>query len=488
MAADRSVKFEKDAHGNVVVTGDNNHVYVFSAPPPEEVLRALETGKLKPEDVPEAVPQPTLTLRISFADEKRESWTVTVTSSPTREHAVPVPWKTEGNFGFFLETFWKLTADAIQSDDQRGSLYAAAVALGAALRNVLTEADANLLIARARGDGPPPFLVIESDDDLILALPWELIRLEDDWTVRNGRLDIARTVPAEGAPHLEPPTHPVSLLVNVSAPAGSGLNYEVESYHVTRALHDHVGVRVNEMGELDDLVRGLAGDDPPTGVHFSGHGGHGTLTFEDEFGKERQVPVEELLTEINQAAPNRKPRFFYLACCHGNTPPSLHEKDPKKTGNVSSTAAQLHRGGVAQIVAHFGPVYDALSTNAETAFYREIAKGRRTRDAVRAARTAMALPYHPTAREVQREVDGGDPDGVSPFAWAQLVFYHRGPDYPLGLEITRKYADAVRAQVARRVEDAFPGARTQVLRAGFIGRRTELHALRRDLKEDKHIH
>ena len=50
----------------------------------------------------------------------------------------------------------------------------------------------------------------------------------------------------------------MSLLVNVSAPAGSGLDYERESYFIVRALHEHLGVVVNEMGEVDDLIDGPA--------------------------------------------------------------------------------------------------------------------------------------------------------------------------------------------------------------------------------------
>ena len=88
----------------------------------------------------------------------------------------------------------------------------------------------------------------------------------------------------------------MTLLVNISAPEKSGLNYETESYYISRALHDHVGVVVNEMGELEDLLTGLQSEPPPLGVHFSGHGGPGILLFEDAEGGECPVPLTSCST------------------------------------------------------------------------------------------------------------------------------------------------------------------------------------------------
>jgi len=82
-------------------------------------------------------------------------------------------------------------------------------------------------------------LVIESDDDRILALPWELIRVDERFAVHDGRLDVARSVPSGNAPLLAQPAAPFSLLVNISAPEESGLDYERESYAIVRALHEH---------------------------------------------------------------------------------------------------------------------------------------------------------------------------------------------------------------------------------------------------------
>ena len=65
-----------------------------------------------------------------------------------------------------------------------------------------------------------------------------------------------------------------------------------------------------------------------------------------------------------------------------------------------------------------------------------------------------------------------------PFAWAQLVFYHRGPEWPLSIKTApgrRKLSTAL-----KRNFEGFGDRR--VLRAGFIGRRTEQHRIRSRLR------
>ncbi|MCX6375491.1 MAG: hypothetical protein NTU88_05570, partial [Armatimonadetes bacterium] len=82
-------------------------------------------------------------------------------------------------------------------------------------------------------------LTISAEHPAVLALPWELLRLENDWAVKGGRLDVARCVPNEYAARLQPPAEPARVYVNVCAPESAGaarLNYEKESYRIIRAL------------------------------------------------------------------------------------------------------------------------------------------------------------------------------------------------------------------------------------------------------------
>ena len=91
---------------------------------------------------------------------------------------------------------------------------------------------------------------------------------------------------------------------------------------------------------------------------------------------------------MKSEAPGRFPRFFYLASCHGVTPVRTADEatvEGADTPVVTASASQLHREGVAQVVGYYGPVLEELSTRAEEAFYSEVADGRLTRDAVRAA-------------------------------------------------------------------------------------------------------
>src|SRR5262249_57320148 len=100
---------------------------------------------------------------------------------------------------------------------------------------------------------------------------------------------------------------------------------------------------------------------------------------------------------------------------------------------VESLAAGLHREGVTQVVAYSGPILDVLSTEAEVALYTAIAGGQTTRFALRLAREALIRPVE-TTRSSYRHADAGALQAVRqshPFAWSQLVLYHRGPDHPL---------------------------------------------------------
>src|SRR5580693_5427415 len=90
-------------------------------------------------------------------------------------------------------------------------------------------------------------------------------------------------------------------------------------------------------------------------------------------GVRERSQIGELLTEIRRRAPDRVPRFLYLACCHGGDPVALNGD----RRGLPATATALHRDGITQVVAYFGPVLDDLSTRAERAFYADLADGQR---------------------------------------------------------------------------------------------------------------
>jgi tetratricopeptide (TPR) repeat protein len=356
-----------------------------------------------------------------------------------------------------LRTFRRLVRTPVGDGPDRADLARAAEAVGRALYGLLFDEAGRERLRQALAPGDRALLHLCAGDDDLLALPWELLHDGDAFLVRDGRLDLVRTTPdgvAEAA-LLRPPEGPFRLVVNVSAPVGvPGLSYEDESYRLALALTERCPMTVAELGTLDDLAA-TAARVGPTGVHFSGHGGPGLLVFEDDDGEASEVPVAELAERLRREMPNgRLPPFFYLACCHGND---------GDDGGAELSAARLHRAGVAQVVGYSGPIADVLSTRAEVALYGALAAGHATRHAVRAARNAL-LRW----------------DGEAfPFAWSQLVLYHRGPDHPLGTAV------AAGRQAESPPRRTFDGrGRRRVLKTGFIGRRRELHRVRRHLLRD----
>jgi len=110
--------------------------------------------------------------------------------------------------------------------------------------------------------------------------------------------------------------------------------------------------------------------------------------------------------------------------------------------------------------------------------------GRRTREAIGAARRVLADPATMPVHEGRRH---GGPEALTggpvPFAWALLVLYHRGLDHPLAPPGEARPASGA-GGVQREERPVRPGAKTEELVHGFIGRRRELHRLRRELRGD----
>lgn len=416
-----------------------------------------------------------------------------ITDPTGKTRQVKPPWRIDNAFGVALLLFKQLTQKAITTDADRAELFTHGRALGHAMFELLFGTDdCRALLDKAMiPGGHRPLVTIRSDDDVLLSLPWELLHHDNSFLVRDARLDMARSTlaPVGSDGLLKEPTDYFKLVVNVSAPEGGGLNYEAESYRITRALSQHCQLVPTELGTLDDLVE-TAKRAAPTGIHFSGHGSPGRLQFENDEGQGETVPVSGIMDRLRKSLPDGTlPSFFYLASCHGNEP-----ADPEKGESGSeSSAALLHREGVAQVVGYYGPIADELSTLAEEALYAAIAEGRTTRYAVRQARAALAAPFwgpdqkHRPGRPPEspaRKADGATAVSSHPFGWAQLVFYHRGPDRPLSRPIP---ADATR-RLEQTLKRTFEGTgKRKILSTGFIGRRTELHRIRRRLRRGDRV-
>ena len=410
---------------------------------------------------------------------------------------VPLPWKADASFGVAHLEFGKLCREALTEAADRADLFRHARVLGSALFEMLFDPeDAKRLAKFLTPDRARPVVQVRSDDDLLLSLPWELLHHGDEFLVRQGRIDLVRTTPTEvaGETLLHAPTTPFKLVVNVSSPEDSHLSYEAESYRITLATAERCPMVPTELGTLDDLLETVYAEEP-TGIHFSGHGMPGALQFEDDEGRDDTVEVGKVIKSLRQKLPDgrRLPPFFYLASCHGNDPSAPGDGDP----GAPSAAVQLHKAGVTEVVGYFGPIVDELSTRAEETIYEAIAEGRCTRDAVRLARERLTHPFHkpdaghrpnPTRSDTKAAVaeqpgTAEAPVDTHPFAWSQLVFYRRGPEWPLSIAMP-----AGKRHISRALERRFEGfGDRKVLKAGFIGRRLEQHKIRRRIRRGDRV-
>ena len=263
---------------------------------------------------------------------------VTGPDGTTRE--LTPPWRDAENVDRFTAArlgFRQRTDDAITSGAEHADLVRHATALGDFLFGMLFDEDAIRRLERATLSGyPRPLITLRSADDVLLSLPWELLHHDGSFLVRGGRVDLARSTPDDVGPGALVPEPPdvFKLVVNVSAPAGSGLDYEGEAYRITRALAESVELTPTELGTVEDLIE-TAKRVRPAGLHFSGHGAPGRLQFEDDEGRSHDVDVAELAAELKRRVPGGLPPFFYLASCHGNEP-AVPEKG--KSASESSAA------------------------------------------------------------------------------------------------------------------------------------------------------
>jgi tetratricopeptide (TPR) repeat protein len=407
--------------------------------------------------------------------------------------------------------------------DERGQLTAAAAVAAAGLRALAASvgdrmtaallspaARAALAAAVRAGIGGEPHLLplrvrtaaggetAEMRADRALALPWELLRLDGRFPVEDGTLDLAREAVLAGVAGLKDPDQPLAIVACCAAPVdATDLDSELEMYRLWRALGrgaDERRLLVTDLGTLDELAGTVERVHPPV-VHWSGHGRPGVLLFEDEAALAHPVPVGELVRRLRDTGP--LPRLLYLSTCHGATAGAgAGARGPAGGGQrmvdaalgreptAPSTAASLHRAGLPQVVAYFGPVGDRQATRGAAAFYAALAGGSKARQALRRARRVSSTPH----------LDHGRPTHVYPLGWAQLALYHRGADVATALAIAaggppvdleedrrRDFEQLSRRGGSDRVE----GIRgVQRLRFGFVGRRKErAEALRRWRRE-----
>lgn len=250
----------------VMTENDWNHIK-------EEDRKLLEKSNIKPvfvenyDHIPYLIsnlvknivpPSLNLHFTISSAEDK---WIIKSDAGPDRE--VDVPWRTDSNFAVSLMEFTNMADKPVTKDKERQELNASAVRLGDALGKALLAADDRKRINDAIGH-ETPLVTVKSDDDIILSLPWELVRMDNQFILREGRIDLVRSISAlsNEPKELPPPDRYMSLVMNVSAPEGhriGSLNFEDENYRILRALHEYTDITFTDLGTLDDMTDMICG-------------------------------------------------------------------------------------------------------------------------------------------------------------------------------------------------------------------------------------
>ncbi len=383
--------------------------------------------------------------------------------------------------------------------------------VGRALTDMLSPAaQQKLAQAVATGLGAvPPLLHVRvhagtsaaerQEADRLLGLPWELVLVDGQFPVERGTLDVAREAVMGDAPGLTPPDRPLSVVAAVSAPVdASRLDHEGECYRLWLAMGaEERRLHLTDTGTLEAMFEAMERTKPAV-LHFTGHGEPGALLFEDDEACQVTVPVRTLVDGLRLRA---MPRLAFLASCHGasvargealraargeaapdakgDAAPAEREVTPEALpagvsiaeDPVWSSAAELQREGIPQVVGWFGPVGDAQSTRAEEVFYGALVQGKTARQAVREARHAGRQPLR----------SHGQPRTIYPLGWAQLALYHRGPDEPTALPASAAPAPArERERVGGRLDVSRGPVGVEQLKFGFVGRRsTRAEVLRR---------
>jgi hypothetical protein len=144
MAGAQDIEIGGDAKGSPFVSGRENTVqisyttYAFygAGERAPELIEKLKSGALKPADIPEAVPLPTLILELAFLDREHREWRVTVhrpsDNGEPETRNLPTPWQAEPSFAAALDGFWHLSRRALENEDEARQLDGHARLLGEA--------------------------------------------------------------------------------------------------------------------------------------------------------------------------------------------------------------------------------------------------------------------------------------------------------------------------------------------------------------------
>ena len=358
---------------------------------------------------------------------------------------------------------------------ERGALESGMVELGRALRSFCLPGDAGEVLASlvdGCGVGTTVEVCFESDDPLLLGLPFEALRLPDDRLLATHPSVVLFRRPAglvadENRPLL---AGPLKILVAVGAPdeehsGAAVLDQERELQNILDAVaiaqrHENVAVRILEVGHPELIGAALEADAYHV-LHVSCHGMPGALELEDEDGRAVRTTAAELLEPIRRTG--RPVPLVLLNSCHGGV----------RGTDTASFAEALLRAGVPAVLAMQTTVSDPYATRLAGAFYRHLASMEPPLPS-----RALAEARKELERERQEALRRGAPLAETQPEYATAGLYVAGEERPLA-----DFALDKQPLVRRPVYEV-AGPVPQLRIDDLIGRRRELRETLRTLRDE----
>lgn len=294
--------------------------------------------------------------------------------------------------------------------------------------------------------------------------PFELIAKSNEFLLLK-YVHLVRRVSDRGIERkISPLDRPLKLLFMACSPVdvNPDLDFEREEeaiFHITEKLA--IEMEVENSGSLKGLSRKLENDKYDV-VHISGYfgidkKGRTFLVMEDETGNSHRVFTDELWNNALIANP---PRLLFLSG-------SLSGKSPDMSGNieeVSFARLLVEKYNIPAVLGWGGPVNNAQAIDAAKHFFNRLSRGYSILDAVQQARygSKMAFP------------------NIDKPAWPLLRLYSGG----IPLNAIVKKEQHKNPKLRRMTHIYLENSRVKVLAEGFVGRRKQLQASLRILKQD----
>jgi hypothetical protein len=274
----------------------------------------------------------------------------------------------------------------------------AVAAIGAALgRAFVASPPMQGLFERVLSSGEETLVLVSSEYDRVLDLPWELARTPDGTDlsslvggIARRRVNVLRAQPREG-------TGPLRVLLVVSRPAAADdVEYQAIAAKLLGRLEGRAEVKLVRPGTFpafEQMVDSGGWDL----VHYDGHGRAGSLEFENAMVKAKR---------IGRILKRSGVPVFVLNACQS----AMCVADPagSEAEEGDSVARVLVDTGAAAVVAMGASVRVGAAVTFFDRFYQDLANGATLNQACHRAR---------------RAVDAGDPQG--PLDWAIPVLYLR---------------------------------------------------------------